>query len=87
MATTPKKAAKTASKAPAAKKVARGPSGAPQAAEQRFAMPVEVRDWIEQASSRIKHLTSEVERLKAENVTLRRANKVMEGRVMGMSRE
>ena len=87
MATTPKKAAKTAGKAPATRKTARGPSEAPQGAEQRFAMPIEVRDWIEQASSRIKHLTSEVERLKAENITLRRANKVMEGRVMGMSRE
>ena len=86
MATT-KKASKTAGKAPAVKKTAQKAPAAPQAAEQRFAMPVEVRDWIEQASSRIKHLTSEVARLKEDNATLRRAHKVMESRVMGMSRE
>ena len=86
MATT-KKASKTAGKAPAAKKTSQKAPAAPQAAEQRFAMPLEVRDWIEQASSRIKHLTREVARLKEDNATLRRAHKVMESRVMGMSRE
>jgi FtsZ-binding cell division protein ZapB len=50
-------------------------------------MPVEVADWIKQAESRITYLTTEVGRLKEENQSLRRANKVMESRVMGASRE
>lgn len=52
-----------------------------------YDMPVEVKDWIDQASSRIKHLTSENERLKEEVKTLKTANRVMEKRVMGTSYE
>ena len=52
-------------------------------ADKKFAMPVEVKEWIDQATSRIRHLTNENERLKAEIVNLRRANRNMEARVMG----
>ena len=54
---------------------------------EEFRMPTEVKDWIDQAMSRIRHLTHENERLKEDNLKLRRANKVMEQRVMGMSLE
>jgi outer membrane murein-binding lipoprotein Lpp len=50
-------------------------------------MPVEVKDWIDQAESRIRHLTTKVARLEEDNLKLRRANKVMEQRVMNMSVE
>jgi hypothetical protein len=63
-------------KKPAAKKEA-----------QPFAMPVEVKDWIDQASSRMNHMRSEIDRLKEENKQLRRSHKLMEQRVMGMSLE
>lgn len=52
-----------------------------------YRMPTEVADWIRQAESRLAYLTTTVERLKAENTSLRKANKIMEGRVMGQSQE
>ena len=55
--------------------------------EPTYAMPMEVKNWIDQASSRIAHMTSEIERLKAENKQLRLSNKRMEQRVMGTSVE
>ena len=55
--------------------------------DPQFRMPVEVKEWIDQASSRLAYMTSEIERLKEENQKLKRANKVMEQRVMGMSLE
>ena len=77
-------------KKPAAKKAAVKPQPKrtavkPQAEE--FRMPVEVKEWIDQASSRLMSMRTEIERLKEENAKLRRANKVMEQRVMGMSIE
>lgn len=54
---------------------------------EEYRMPVEVADWIKQAESRIAYLTSTNARLKAENEALRRANKIMEARVMGNSQE
>lgn len=75
MATVKKPAAK---KAPA-KKVA--------PVQEEFRMPAEVKEWIDQASSRMSHMRTEIDRLKEENLKLRRANKLMEQRVMGMSVE
>lgn len=54
---------------------------------QEHRMPQEVKDWIDDAMSRIRHLTNKVARLEEDNLKLRRANKVMEQRVMGMSIE
>ena len=71
----------TTAKKPAAKKNPVQPDS------QQFRMPMEVKEWIDQASSRLAYMTSEIERLKAENQKLKRANKVMEQRVMGMSLE
>lgn len=70
----------TAKKAPAKKT-------APKSQAEEFRMPVEVKDWIDQAESRIRHLTTKVARLEEDNVKLRRANKVMEQRVMNVSLE
>lgn len=50
--------------------------------EQEFHMPVEVKNWIEQADSRIRHLTSEVERLKKENADLKSYRKFAEQRIL-----
>lgn len=52
-----------------------------------YRMPTEVANWIRQAESRLAYLSTTVERLKAENVSLRKANKIMEMRVMGQSQE
>jgi hypothetical protein len=57
-----------------------------QTAEE-FRMPMEVKEWIDQASSRLMSMRTEIDRLKEENQKLRRANKIMEQRVMGMSVE
>jgi hypothetical protein len=52
-----------------------------------YKMPTAVHDWIERAQSRITYLMTEVDRLKEENKALRHAHKIMETRVMGVSRE
>lgn len=52
-----------------------------------YRMPREVSEWIEQAESRLKYLTTKVAELKAENDLLRKANKVMESRVLNQSQE
>ena len=54
---------------------------------EKFAMPKEVSDWIEEAGSRIKFLTQQVDKLKEENKALKADNKRMQVRVMGTSRE
>lgn len=82
-------------KKPAAKKVVSTPKKvlvqsktvAKVKKDEEFRMPTEVKDWIDQAHSRINHMTHEIARLKEENLKLRRANKLMEQRVMGMSVE
>lgn len=71
-------------KKPVAKKVVKK---APTKSAQQFSMPMEVKEWIDQASSRLAYMTSEIERLKEENKRLKRNHKIMETRVMGMSLE
>lgn len=58
-----------------------------QNAPEEYRMPVEVAEWIKHAESRIAYLTTTNERLKADNAALKRANQVMEARVMGNSQE
>ncbi len=72
-----------------AKTPAKAVKAAPKAAEPvvEYRMPVEVSNWIKQAESRISYLTNRVEELKNENAGLRKANKIMEARVMGQSQE
>jgi len=52
-----------------------------------YRMPTEVADWIKRAEARITFMTTQIEDLKDANAKLRRANKVMEQRVMGQSQE
>ena len=56
-------------------------------APEQYRMPVEVADWIKQAESRIAYFTTKVNELKDENALLRKANRVMEARVLGQSQE
>ena len=70
----------------ATKTPAKAPAKAVEA-PQEYRMPVEVSDWIKQAESRISYFTTTVARLKEENAGLRKANKIMEQRVMGQSQE
>jgi hypothetical protein len=80
----PKKAAKTPTKklvmeyVPPKKVVKR---------EQEFSMPMEVKDWIDQAMSRLKSMQSKVERLEAENKELKSYKKWAEHRILGSSPE
>jgi hypothetical protein len=55
--------------------------------EQEFSMPVEVKDWIDQAMSRLKSMQSKVERLEAENKELKSYKKWAEHRILGSSPE
>jgi hypothetical protein len=52
-----------------------------------YRMPKEVADWIKRAEARITFMTTQIEDLKDANAKLRRANKVMEARVLGQSQE
>lgn len=71
---------------PAAKRL-KTASAAPTEAVSEYRMPAEVADWIRHAESRIVYLSGRVDDLKVENTKLRKANKVMEARVMGQSQE
>lgn len=76
----------TTSTKPAAKRV-RSAIVAPTDSVMEWRMPAEVADWIKQAEARLTFLTTKIDELKAENATLKKANKVMEARVMGQSQE
>lgn len=76
----------TTSPKPAAKRV-KSAFVAPTDAVMEWRMPSEVADWIRRAEARITFLSSQVADIKEENMKLRRANKVMEARVMGQSQE
>jgi len=55
--------------------------------EQEFSMPMEVKDWIDQAMSRLKNLQSKVERLEAENKELKSYKRWAEHRILNSSPE
>jgi len=55
--------------------------------EQTFDMPMEVKDWIDQAMSRLKSMQSKVDRLEAENKELKSYKKWAEHRILGSSPE
>lgn len=76
----------TTSPKPAAKASKRA-IPAPAAPVAEYRMPSEVADWIRRAEARITFLSSQVADIKEENTKLRKANKVMEARVMGQSQE
>jgi hypothetical protein len=76
----------TTSPKPAAKR-AKPAIPAPAAPVAEYRMPSEVADWIKRAEARLTFMATQVQDLKDENAKLRRANKVMESRVMGQSQE
>jgi hypothetical protein len=81
----PAKALKPAAKAkvPA---TAKKPSTAPKKDEE-FRMPTEVKDWIDQAMSRMKSMQGKIDRLETENKELKSYKKWAEHRILGSSRE
>jgi hypothetical protein len=55
--------------------------------EQTFDMPMEVKDWIDQAMSRLKSMQSKVDRLEAENKELKSYKRWAEHRILNSSPE
>jgi len=80
-------AKKIAAKAAPKKQVEFTPPKKPVKREQTFDMPVEVRDWIEQAGSRLKTLQSKVERLETENKELKSYKQWAQHKILGTSSE
>ena len=71
-----------------AKKVAEKKTKAPAVPkEPTFAMPQEVKDWIERASSIMKHHQGEILRLKQEIVELKSYKKWAEHRILRSDHE
>ena len=93
MATTKKVAAKAAPKKTVAKTPAKKlvmeyvPPKQVVKREQEFSMPMEVKDWIDQAMSRLKSMQSKVERLEAENKELKSYKRWAEHRILNSSPE
>ena len=83
MATAKKVAAKAAPK----KTVAKTPAKAPAKREQTFDMPMEVKEWIDQASSRMKSMQGKIDRLERENMELKSYKRWAEHRILGSSPE
>jgi len=76
--------ASTKAKAPTPTKKA---STAPKKQEETFAMPTEVKEWIDQAMSRMKNMQSKIDRLETENKELKSWRKWAEHRILGSSHE
>ena len=90
----------TAKKTPAKKTVAKAPVKAPAKkvlvqtkvvakakADEEFRMPMEVKEWIDQAASRMKSMQGKIDRLEAENNELKSYKKWAEHRILGSSYE
>ena len=71
----------------AKKAVAKATPNKPVKREQTFDMPVEVRDWIEQAGSRLKSMQSKIDRLELENKELKSYKRWAEHKILGSSPE
>ena len=80
-------AKKVVAKAAPNKQVELTPLKKPVKREQTFDMPVEVRDWIEQAGSRLKSLQSKVDRLELENKELKSYKVWAQHKILGTSPE
>jgi hypothetical protein len=55
--------------------------------EQEFSMPMEVKDWIDQAMSRLRSLQAKVDRLEAENKELKSYKRWAEHRILNSNPE
>lgn len=56
-------------------------------ADEMFAMPQEVKDWIDRASSTMKHQANQIAQLKEEIAKLKAYRKFAEQRILGTSHE
>lgn len=87
---TKKVAAKAPVKAPAKKapvKASNRPVAASKREERTFAMPKEVQEWIERASSTMKHQATQIATMKEEIVQLKAYKKFAANKIQGMSYE
>ena len=50
--------------------------------EKMYSMPEEVKEWIDQAMSRMRHMQGEISRLKEENAQLKAYRKFAEHRIL-----
>jgi len=83
-------AKKVAAKAPAKKapvKAVKRPVEPSKREERTFAMPQEVKEWIERASSTMKHQATQIADLKAEVAQLKAYKKFAANKIQGMSYE
>jgi peptidoglycan hydrolase CwlO-like protein len=77
-----------AKKTPTKKIVAKAPVKAVKAAPQEeFRMPTEVKEWIDQAASRMKSMQGKIDRLETEIVELKSYKRWAEHRILGSSHE
>jgi polyhydroxyalkanoate synthesis regulator phasin len=79
----------TAKKTPTKKIVAKTPAKAPvkAAPAEEFRMPTEVKEWIDQAASRMKSMQGKIDRLETEITDLKSYKKWAEHRILGSSPE
>ena len=90
MATAKKTPVKTATKASVkkvAEKASNKPSEASKTEERTFSMPVEVQEWIERASSTMKHQANQIATMKEEIAQLKAYKKFATNKIQGMSYE
>ena len=83
-------AKKVAAKAPAKKapvKATRRPVEPSKREERTFAMPQEVKEWIERASSTMKHQANQIASMKEEIAQLKAYKKFAAQKIQGMSYE
>jgi len=81
---------KVAAKAPAKKapaKAVKQPVAPFKRDERTHAMPVEVQEWIERASSIMKHQATQIATMKEEIVQLKAYKKFAANKIQGMSFE
>lgn len=82
-----KPATKASTKAPAKKVLVAKRTVAMAKVEEQFRMPMEVKEWIDQATSRMKSMQAKIDRLETRNKELESYRKWAEHRILGSSYE
>ena len=80
-------AKKAATKTPAKKVLVQSKVVAKAKVQEEFRMPTEVKEWIDQAASRMKSMQGKIERLETELLELKSYKKWAEHRILGSSYE
>lgn len=68
-------------------KAVKQPAKALKQPEPMYSMPMEVKEWIDQATSRMRSLQAKIDRLELENIALKSYKKWAEHRILGSSHE